>query len=291
MTQPDTSGHARMQDWASLQRQLIWCYSGPVNQMWRSGTHMLDDMIAWFLLKGSVIIQSGADKFSATEDYWIVPRKGSTSREFSPDALIISVHFQACWADKRNIFDDGLPLVFPGKNHPELRRQATKLANFTQLHFDRPGTLLPWRETTLEVFLRVQGLFQNWLVNFVQAAVAEGLTVSRFGQIGERVRHGLFLIDQMPLDEKFPKNRLSRELGLSESQLDRLFSSEVGFTPRSYFEKRRVEQARHLLSGTSAMVKEVAYGLGFQSTSHFSTWFRRFSGQSPVEYAETVHRE
>jgi AraC-like DNA-binding protein len=74
---------------------------------------------------------------------------------------------------------------------------------------------------------------------------------------------------------------VARAAGLSQSHLERLFTARYGITPRHFFERRRANVARQLIETTTAPIKEIAFRLGFSTLAHFSTWFRRSTGESP----------
>jgi AraC-like DNA-binding protein len=255
-----------------------------VDQPYLHGAHGSSEMVAWLVQGGSVTIQTVTGPLTANRGQWVILQAGENQRDFSNDASILSIRFQAAWADRRNIFVDGLPILFSSQDYPKLRQQALKLVKFVEGNFSPSKTLLLRAETSLPVYMRLQSLFINWLSTFIEASSAEGLTYTRFGRIDERVRCGLFLIDHLPLDQRFGKKEIAAALELSCSQLDRLFAKATGLTPQKYFEQRRINHARQALASAPSGVKEVAYGLGFRSVSHFSTWFRRVEGVSPQRY-------
>jgi transcriptional regulator GlxA family with amidase domain len=80
---------------------------------------------------------------------------------------------------------------------------------------------------------------------------------------------------------------LCRQLGLSQSQLNRLFLRELGTTVHGYGEQQKLASARMLLGGSNLSVKETAFRLGFMSPQHFSRWFRKHSGVSPTQLRKT----
>lgn len=73
-------------------------------------------------------------------------------------------------------------------------------------------------------------------------------------------------------------------VGLSSSQLTRLFSARFGVTPYRYLLSRRIETACLLLRGTALSVKEIAFRLCFSDEHYFSSLFYRKTGQTPSQY-------
>ena len=83
---------------------------------------------------------------------------------------------------------------------------------------------------------------------------------------------------------------MAHRVGLSVSQLNRLFAHQMGISPRRYADSRRLEKGRQLLHLNRHSIKEVAAELGFSSLPHFSAWFRRMEGMSPREYLKNLDR-
>lgn len=79
-------------------------------------------------------------------------------------------------------------------------------------------------------------------------------------------------------------DHLARLAGLSRFHFIRRFRAAVGETPHRYLRRRRLERAAELLVTTAYPVTEISDRVGFQSLGSFSTLFRRFTGESPVEY-------
>jgi len=76
---------------------------------------------------------------------------------------------------------------------------------------------------------------------------------------------------------------MARETGLSVRQLQRLFLQNTGLTPHRYYMKLRLQHARELLLYSDRSITEVAICVGFTSTSHFATCYKRVFGVKPSE--------
>lgn len=76
---------------------------------------------------------------------------------------------------------------------------------------------------------------------------------------------------------------LARLCGLSRRQLMRAFKASTGLTVQRYVAEVRTELARRWLA-EELPVSEVARRLGYGSSTHFATAFRRETGMSPGEY-------
>lgn len=78
--------------------------------------------------------------------------------------------------------------------------------------------------------------------------------------------------------------RLAREANLSPSRFAHLFRAQIEMGPMEYVERRRLSEAQRLLMYTNKAICEIAEACGFRNPFHFSTRFKKFSGQAPSEY-------
>lgn len=78
---------------------------------------------------------------------------------------------------------------------------------------------------------------------------------------------------------------LAQELTISPYHLHRVFKRLTGSTPADFLLHKRLQVAKEVLSTERlTTITDVAMGVGFRSTSHFSTTFRRITGYSPSDY-------
>jgi AraC family transcriptional regulator len=68
---------------------------------------------------------------------------------------------------------------------------------------------------------------------------------------------------------------------LSPFHFMRAFKATFRLTPHAYLSQCRVERAKFLLERTELPVTEICLNTGFESLGTFSTWFSRFTGESP----------
>ncbi|UZW57236.1 AraC family transcriptional regulator [Sphingobium sp. JS3065] len=74
---------------------------------------------------------------------------------------------------------------------------------------------------------------------------------------------------------------ISKQCGISSAHLRRSFKHSTGDTLHQYVTNVRLRKARSLLAESDLPLKEVAYRLGFASSSTFSSTFRKISGETP----------
>lgn len=77
---------------------------------------------------------------------------------------------------------------------------------------------------------------------------------------------------------------LSDHVGLSRSQFHRRLKDMLGLSPSDYIRNVRLQKACEMLRTTDTDISQIAYSLGFNAQSHFSTLFKKFVGVTPTEY-------
>ena len=94
----------------------------------------------------------------------------------------------------------------------------------------------------------------------------------------------------------FIESRLAEPLSLADvaaaSGLTRMyfaaqFRAATGVRPHEYILRRRIDRACEILSTTGMPLVDVAFSVGFQSQSHFTTVFKRFTGEPPNAWRQS----
>jgi len=86
-------------------------------------------------------------------------------------------------------------------------------------------------------------------------------------------------------DPEFNVEKLTEDVGISRAQLHRKMKEITGISAGEFIRNLRLEQAGRLIREGKINVTQVAYTVGFNNQSHFSTLFKRHYGMSPTEYA------
>ncbi len=92
-------------------------------------------------------------------------------------------------------------------------------------------------------------------------------------------------------DPDFNVESLAENVGISRAQLHRKMKEITGISTGEFIRNLRLEQAARLISEQKINVTQVAYAVGFNNQTHFSTVFRKRYGMSPTEYAKKEHNE
>src|SRR5438132_1518178 len=110
-----------------------------------------------------------------------------------------------------------------------------------------------------------------------------GQIKSHGSEVHERLCRARTFIDEcydLPLD----LNEISKQACLSRYHFLRLFRDTFDTTPHQYLIQRRIEKAKELLRIRSLSVTDVCFEVGFESLGSFSSLFRKWVGQAPINY-------
>jgi AraC family transcriptional regulator len=90
------------------------------------------------------------------------------------------------------------------------------------------------------------------------------------------------------LAEPIPVATLAELVRLSRYHFCRSFRRSFGISPHRYHSTRKMERAKMLLADPDTSVTAVAFDVGFQETSAFTTAFRRLVGRTPSDYRRSL---
>jgi AraC-like DNA-binding protein len=77
---------------------------------------------------------------------------------------------------------------------------------------------------------------------------------------------------------------LAGEIGLTATQMRKLFRRENRRAPKDYLQRLRLEKATQLLRHSARTIKEVSAACGFATDNYFHLVFRRAFGMTPLAY-------
>jgi AraC-like DNA-binding protein len=77
---------------------------------------------------------------------------------------------------------------------------------------------------------------------------------------------------------------LARWVGLGPTRFHQLFRRTFGLTPRAYLARLRLAAAREALAASGEDITALAIRLGFPSSQHFATVFKKHTGMTPSAF-------
>ncbi|CAM3992305.1 AraC family transcriptional regulator [Paenibacillus alkaliterrae] len=94
------------------------------------------------------------------------------------------------------------------------------------------------------------------------------------------------LIDKMGKEPEWRPSveKLAAFAGVSASHFYRTFQEYTGEPPITFVERLRVKEACRQLTESQDSVTDITHRLGYQSSQHFATVFKRFVGVTPTEW-------
>jgi AraC-like DNA-binding protein len=123
----------------------------------------------------------------------------------------------------------------------------------------------------------LQNLIMRFLLDVLNAAQESGRrTTPEIAEVRKFVAQNV----DCPLSVR----QLAMVIGLSESRLKARFKQEVGISPADYVNRTKIDRGKVLLDTGKFSVTDVAMRLGFSTSHHFSTVFKRYTGISPSQY-------
>lgn len=90
-------------------------------------------------------------------------------------------------------------------------------------------------------------------------------------------------------DENISLDSLAELAHMSKYHFVHAFNKEVGCSPISYLQSRRIAASRRLLELGGYSVSQISSMTGFSSASYFSQRFKKTMGITPQEYSKDVH--
>ncbi|WP_269540741.1 helix-turn-helix domain-containing protein [Cerasicoccus fimbriatus] len=279
---------ASMRDWAKLRTELMWAYEGVIHPRYLSLPRDIEPGIPiYYLKRGQLTIASESEERVATEGQWAFITKKLQRRDFSPDAEIISVRFILSRPDGRSFFDHNEMMIFAHEDFPELLERSRKLLGCIREGAPETVRTNLWHQSSdIDGYLLIRETFFGWLRCLIETFRKQDNAINPFDGLDERIRSAIQFLDLLPIDRELREADLAQRIGLSVSQINRLFVRELGQTPKQYWDNRRLDAAIVQLSSSMTPIKQIAVELGFGSQNYFARWFRARSQMSPSDYRE-----
>src|SRR5690606_35051848 len=91
------------------------------------------------------------------------------------------------------------------------------------------------------------------------------------------------------IQASFHSDKLSKHIGLSFKQINRLFKKETGSTVYKYVLSNNMDSALMMMQETYLTISQIAFQLGYTDPHYFSNLFKKKTGMSPSQYREQQH--
>lgn len=271
--------------WQQLSSRLLWVYDGLVpGALLMTQPKKEHHLVAWFIRRGGLHLESTSGSTDAGPGQWVVPTTLERSVLFEPGSTILSIRSSVEWSTGQPVFPILKSLVLVGAKHPELEQAGRLLAEWESERFSSSyfleSELMDWRQA-----MELSSLHLQWLQTLTSLLGIYGIHPQPLAQPDERIHRALEAIQLAPLHQRLDRNAIAVAAGLSVSQVDRMFSTEIHRSPASLHEERRIGHAcDRLASLAGGAIKEIAADLGFNNLAAFSQWFARHKKMAPSLY-------
>lgn len=123
----------------------------------------------------------------------------------------------------------------------------------------------------------------NWYANTFTSSLVAGDRVLLFASdLG--VNSAMWLMEHEQPEALLTVEEMAQTLGISRSQLFRIFCQTGGSLPKETLTRHRCEQALQLISQTDLSLEQIAYSCCFASAQHLRDTFRREGFAPPSSY-------
>jgi len=75
----------------------------------------------------------------------------------------------------------------------------------------------------------------------------------------------------------------AERLAVHSNHLNKVLKESTGKTTTEHISSRLIQEAKILLRQTDMNISEIAYSLGFEQLSHFSSFFKKQTSLTPIE--------
>ena len=272
----------RLTDWNKLRFGLIRCYEGPVPSV-GFGERLTRESVAWLVRRGRIRVTDDQGRITeAGAGTWVLPRPGRRFQEFSPNTRLLSIAFAAEYLTGQLLLEVQQTIMLSAAAFPDLEAAARPLVEVAA-----PVTEPQWADLSvvdLNRYLAIQSRLLNWLDVWCRTLLSLGHDIPTPHSHDPRVLTALQFLNAHLDEGELTADRVARSVGISVSQLNRLFLRETGRTLSAFHTRRRLERAKVLLTRSRLSMKEIAFDLGFKHPGHFTTWFKRNAGQVPSAF-------
>ena len=99
------------------------------------------------------------------------------------------------------------------------------------------------------------------------------------------------VLDALKVNPQLTGSTLSKQVGLSDGHLARLFKSETGVSMVEYRNRLRLERFFRVVAASADNLLDAAKAAGFGSYAQFHRVFRATLGAAPRDYLASARRE
>lgn len=281
----------RLSDWASLNCSLLWIYDDDVPSYgYNRSVSLQDECLVWLVREGRALVRTEHQEWEVEPGEWFFLPEGNFWQDFAPRTRMLSMRFRATWVTGIPLFHHGGGIKLQAVDYARLEALALPMIRFFKREFPVRRRDLRASLATTGQYLKLQQRLMRWLQEYADVLMELGFEPSCLSHMDPRVSRLARDLDNWPFATPMNEDDLAGRVNLSGRQLARLFQNDFGVTPSRYLAERKLASAKHALEVNEETIKEIAYAHGFKSLSHFSTWFRKETGEPPRKYRQDYEK-
>ena len=181
---------------------------------------------------------------------------------------------------------EGTGQGFLGCRDIQMTHFLTALRNIKNRHFRGEPVLQNIFDRFIEAMLST--LLYNRII--ARSALIEFLAqILRFenrtgvANISSPILHCVAFIEKH-IEEQLQLVQLAAVAHLSLPCFKQRFRKEMGIAPYDFILRRKIDRAKELLNEPARNITDVAFQLGFSSSQHFATIFKKITSQTPTQF-------
>ena len=252
--------------------RLIYCTMASYDDSWHSIMHRHPHAELFFCLNGTGELQIARKRIHISKGDFFLINPGVEHTEYSSQEEQLSYIV---------IGASGVRFLSGRENTEQycLIRGKNNSLEYEPYFLDIIRELSEKKDGYLSICLSILNILFAKISRSLQVEIASSVPMSGALNCGE--------IKQM-IDEHFAKpitlEWLAAQAHISKYHLSHSFQRQYAISPIQYLNKRRLQEAEHLLAHTTHSLSEIGNMIGFSSASYFSQAFKRHAGLSPSEY-------
>ncbi|MBN1698980.1 MAG: helix-turn-helix transcriptional regulator [Spirochaetales bacterium] len=139
------------------------------------------------------------------------------------------------------------------------------------------------------IFLAVMGV--RWLIKKRKSQIPRPKSLALASYREQELHRINTYLEEHYIDPQISTTMVYKALGIPSSRVFEVLKKEYNRTFKQIINEMRIEEAKRLLKETDLRITDIAFNLGFNSTSYFNNIFKMQEGRSPSEYREDNRKE
>ncbi len=209
------------------------------------------------------------------------------SIEILPDLIISDIMmpgkdgYEVCHYLKNDIRTSHIPIIL-------LTAKSAREEKLEGLHQGADDYLIkPFDSEELEVRVRnLIALRKQLRTRFSKSIAIKPSEVSTNSMDQQFMKNALYIVEKHMADENFNIDIMTREIGMSATQLNHKLRSLIDKSTNQFIKSIRLQRAADLLAQDTGTISEIAFQTGFRSSAYFAASFKSHFGATPKLYKE-----